>query len=566
MRGIGPNGGGIDVSDVDSTEDIATTISHCIISACVSGYGGGIFAGVKSNGFNQTQGCIIKDDVITGCLALYGGGIYELNASDVSFNNPIVDCEVIGCKAGLSGGGLFGDGISVMGNDQAVNLTGKISYLPGMGQPENPKQSYEFIGMNLIKNFTYNNGGGATFCNSSMVYGKITVEGNIAQNGGGIMLTNSTMQNYIPYANKYVDDKGKTYVCDINNNTAYFAGGGVYQINGSLYGCKILNNTVVYKYYDGGYLGGNSGVVFFGGGLYYTHDSAELAVNDYGDKNCLIQNNKVKYHNSIVGMQNIYVGYLNDESPEKSDSYIGQHTWYNAQQGAKSDHSGLRPIPFMKTNDNKGQKWDSLGLTIATVLVAVAGVFHDTIGDLINYGTQKIMKNEIENVGNAIEEEEQDDGQLEENIKNNVGDPAVEEEIIKTPTVQARDRFSVMTAKRFTEIDENEYEDKLNEKGQKTKYIKNPNDKNLNKFTSEDFDQYKIDQKDEVTYFLEQGNDPENVFEEASEEYVDLYEKGILSKGQAKLCIFEAKAKCVDAINSEGLEATDNNLHVQGGP
>ena len=360
QEGMGVNGGGIDVAESDVARDWPSTISHCIISGCVAANGAGIFAVTASDPSDSSLRCTIKDDVITDCLSNIGGGICMTNTKGKLGKNQIIDCDVEKCVAGYQGGGIFGNGIYVVGDTNNVKLTGQIiSALPaGYYKAKKSTGTFDFTGMELYENGCYNNGGAGCFHNCSL-YGKIDVTNNKAKDGGGLELINSSVDNNIK-----VDGKEIPLTCNIADNVAGMAGGGIYQINGSLNGCNIHNNTVIHKYYTQDQSGNKHGYVAFGGGLYYTSSVKPI----YGKPcitNCTISNNSA-FSKNKPPYQNIYVGY--QHSNEKS--YFDTTTLTSAKFMDFGFLNNSQPLIFMKKYDDTGTIW----APEKTMLLQVGGV------------------------------------------------------------------------------------------------------------------------------------------------------------------------------------------------
>ena len=106
--------------------------------------------------------------------------------------------------------------------------------------------------MQLTDNIcSYGIGGGACLIDSQMM-GEITIDHNIAHDGGGIFLKSGGINVSNPQTSSLVV---------ITNNSALIAGGGVFAANSLIYGTHITTNNSVANVHG----------IYYGRNLYYTN-------------------------------------------------------------------------------------------------------------------------------------------------------------------------------------------------------------------------------------------------------------------------------------------------------
>ncbi len=247
-------------------------ISNCVISNCRAGAGGGIFiSGIlpEPTAGPTISNCVIKSNIANSLNG--GGGIYCKWVCAT-----IIDCEIAGNYAALSGGGIYSDGIST--------ITRCI------------------ISGNRADVTQNNEGGGGIFClKGGALITDCLIENNSAFNGGGIFtpmyLTGGRIRPPLP------PEKQKTIIrdCIVRENIATDRGAGIFCSNSGgpdyITGCRIHGNRVEQgdgggafcEMYSSGFFAncifsGNTAVN--GGGLY-----SEQVVGDPQITNCTYSGN-----------------------------------------------------------------------------------------------------------------------------------------------------------------------------------------------------------------------------------------------------------------------------------
>ncbi len=299
-------GGGIMLNAVSPTLRNITVTGNGVGSSSTLGCGGGIAMNNSS--------AVLENVTITGNAGVLGAGLFAYRGAPtligctIDANSPITDnlgtaargggvhvldanltmenCTVTGHAGLVDGGGVYAAGV---GTVSTVSMSGgEISGNEASGKGCGFYQAggtADVAGALVSGNVkpasaTFTNGGGLYFNNVTVTADSLTVEGNDAHNGGGVMFDacpSAALSNSV-----------------IAGNGAFFFGGGVsvQTTPTSITGCTIVGNAGTLSGGGGIYGSGsaldlantivadNTGGASFAGGVALSGGSATFACND----------------------------------------------------------------------------------------------------------------------------------------------------------------------------------------------------------------------------------------------------------------------------------------------